>query len=82
MLQTNIINSGKGLQSKLGIRRVAKQLGQIKMDKQMLDAAKHIEIMDFLEDLVTQHDGDITYMAVKVYPAHAFALGLSDITPQ
>lgn len=35
------------------------------MDKQMLDAAKHIEIMDFLEDLVTQHNGDITYMAVK-----------------
>ena len=82
MLQTNTINSGKGLQSKLGIRRVAKQLGQIKMDKQMLDAAKHIEIMDFLEDLVTQHDGDITYMAVKVYPAHTFALGLPDITPQ
>ena len=52
------------------------------MDKQMLDAAKHIEIMDFLEDLVTQHDGDITYMAVKVYSAHAFVLGLSDITPQ
>ena len=37
-----------------------------KMDKKMLDAAKHIEIMDFLEDLVTQHNGDITYMAVKV----------------
>ena len=48
----------------------------------MLDAAKHIEIMDFLEDLVTQHNGDITYMAVKVYPAQAFALGLSDIAAQ
>ena len=82
MLQTNTINSGKGLQSKLGIRRVAKQLGQIKMDKQTLDAAKHIEIMDFLEDFVTQRDGGITYMIVKVYPAHTFALGLPDITPQ
>jgi len=35
------------------------------MNNKMMDASKHIEIMDFLEDLVTQHNGDITYIAVK-----------------
>ena len=37
------------------------------MNNKMMDASKHIEIMDFLEDLVTQHNGDITYIAVKVF---------------
>ena len=44
----------------------------------MLSASKHVEIMDFLEDLVTQHDGDITYMAVKVYITHTYTCFHSD----